>query len=204
MPRIFEILHDGKESNFTVTKISRSKLYGSKHRIPVDGQGNECSRASLTRDGMYVLPTGGTAMLYLNEQDDVVERDQLRAIAIDGEAIEPGGSVLNVVLQVGHAVQAADLLECTITHAYALEPVFIAPGLNTLLTQGKILRVPFPNHAGQGCRQSFLFGNDAGYFLLIGEQNGFEFIGLSEADLSPPDIGEDGYDMEDNIDFGMI
>jgi len=200
--RRFEIAHEGKESSFTVMKIERSKLYGSKHRIPVDVHGRECSRASLTRDGLYILPTGGTAMLYLNEQGDVVERDQLQITGTDVEIMKLGESTLSTVLEIGQVVQAAELLECTITHVYALEPIFLSQELNALLSEGAILRMLLPDLANQNHRQSFLLGNDNGYFFMIGETTGFEFIGLAEADISPPDIVEDGYDTD--IDFGML
>ena len=202
MKRILEIAHEGKESSFTVTKIERSKLYGSKHRIPVDVHGRECSRASLTSDGLYILPTGGTTILYLDEQGDVVERNQLQVTGTDGESMKQGESALSAVLEIGQVVQAADLLECTITHVYALEPIFLSQELNALLSECAILRIPHSDLANQNHRQSFLLGNDNGYFLIIGESTGFEFIGLAEADISPPDIVEDGYD--DDIDFGML
>ncbi len=198
--KILEVLHDSKASSFMVTKINRSKLYGSKRRIAIDAQGQECARAGLTRDGMYILPAGGTAVLYLDEQGDVVERNQLQAIDSEGDVIKPGESTLDAALELGQAVEAAEVLECNITRAYALEPVFISAGLEDSLSQGVIFRLPLPSPEGSNSRQSFLLGNDAGYFLLIGEQMGFECIGLAEADLTPPDIGEDGYD----IDFGMI
>jgi hypothetical protein len=64
MSRILEICHDGRESSFSITRISRSRLYGAKRRIPVDGQGNECSRASLTRDGMFILPYVESVLMF--------------------------------------------------------------------------------------------------------------------------------------------
>lgn len=203
MPKTLEISYKGKESGFTLKRIERSKLYGSKRRLAVDGQGNECSRAALTRDGRYILPNGGTAMLYLDEQGDVAERNQLRGIYADGEVIAPGEVSSNEALELteGGAVQ---VLEYSITRAYALEPVFLSPELETSLSQGAIYRLSLSNYPGCNGRQSFLLSNDRGYFLLIGEHTGFEFIGVAEADLSPPEIGEDEYDVDDNLDFGML
>jgi len=202
MQRILEITHDGKLSSFTVAKITRSKLYGSKRRIPIDGQGQECSRAALTRDGRFILANGGTDVLYLDKQGDVAERSQLQAIDADGEVIAPGESTSNAMIDVGQVVEAAEVLDCAITHAYALEPVFISVELETSLSQGIIYSLPQQSMSGNN-RAAFLFGNNEGYFLLLGEQAGFEFIGLEETDLSPPDI-ENDYDDGDNIDFGML
>ena len=204
MRRILEITQEGNESSFSITRISRSRLYGTKRRISVDGAGNECSRASLTRDGMYILPNGGTALLYLDGNGNVVERDQLQAIDMDGEMMKPGESALNGALEVGQVVQAADLLECAITHVYALEAIFFSQELGTSLSRGEILRLTLPTLTDHLSRRFFLLGNDTGYFLLIGEETGFKFIGLAEADLSPPDMEEDGCDDGHDIDFGML
>jgi hypothetical protein len=199
MKRILEIIYEGKESSFSITKISRSKLYGSIRRIPVDREGRECVRASLTRDGSHILPKGGTASLYLDELGDVVERSQLRILDLNGEMT--GETSHNAVLENAQAVEAKDILEYTNTHAYALEPIFLSQELDSLLSQGNILHLPLTDG---NSRHSFLIGNHIGYFLLIGEPNGFDFIGPEEADLSPPDIEGRDHDFEDNLDFGMI
>ncbi len=197
MQRIFEILYEGKGSSFTVTKIARSKFYGSKQRIPVDAQGHECSRASLTRDGRYILPAGGVAILYLDDQEDVVERNQLQTIDPDGDVMKPGESTPDTVLELAQVAEATNILECSIAHVYALEPIFISAGLEALLSQGTIYRLPECNG-----HQAFLLGNDVGYFLLVGILTGFEFVGLAEADLSPPELDID--EVGNELDFTML
>ena len=141
-------------------------------------------------------------MLYLDQQGDVVEMDRLRAIDIDGEMLKPGERVLNGALEVGQVVQAADLLECTITHVYVLEAIFLSQELSSSLSRGEILRLTLPKPTNHLHRRFFLLGTGTGFFLLIGEETGFEFIGLAEADLSPPDI--EGNDNDDDIDFLML
>ncbi len=133
----------------------------------------------------------------------MVERNQLQAIDLEGDIIKPG-STPDAVLELGQIAQGTEVLECSITHAYVLEPVFLSAELEDSLSQGTIYRLPLPQPTVCNGRQVFLLGNNVGYFLLVGERTGFEFIGLAEADLSPPDLGEDGYDVEDVLDFGMI
>ena len=196
--KILEIIYDDKASSFTVGKISRSKLYGSKRRITLDVQGQECSRAALTQDGVHILPNGGTASLYIDEHGNVIERNQLKTID-DGEeeVVAPGESNPNTLPEAVQIATATDILECGITRVYALEPVFICAELEESLSQGVIYRLP----DYKGC-QAFLLGNDGGYFLLIGDRTGFEFIGLAEADLSPPDL--EAEDMDEDLDFYML
>ncbi len=197
MQRILEIIYDGKALSFTIGKITRSKLYGSKRRIPIDVQGQECSRAALTQDGRFILPNGGTALLYLDEDGDVVERSQLHMIDTEGDVIAQGESSPDSALKLGQVVSAAEVLECSITHAYTLEPVFICAELEASLSAGTIYSLPDCN--GQ---RRFLIGNGEGYFMLVGEWSGFEYIGLAEADVSPPDL--DSEDTEDDLDFAMF
>ncbi len=202
MRRILEVLCNGKASSFMTAKIARSKLYGSKRRIAVDAHGQECSRAALTRDGRHILPNGGTALLYLDEHGNVVERSRLQAIDTDGKVTSLGESASEAALEVSQAVEAAEVLEYSITHTYALEPVFLSSGLEDSLSQGTIYRLPLPQPTVCNGRQVFLLGNDVGYFLLVGERTGFEFIGLAEADLSSPDFDTD--EEESDLDFAMF
>jgi hypothetical protein len=195
--KILEVLHSGKASNFRLSKINRSKLYGSKHRIAIDAQRQECSRAALTRDGRFILPNGGTALLYLDEQDDVVGRDHIQATDPAENSMVSKQTTTDTVIEIAQTVWATDVLDCSITHAYALEPVFICAELEVSLSQGTIYRLPEYNN-----RQVFLLSNDVGYFLLFGEATGFEFIGLAEADVSPPDL--DFEDADDDLDFSMF
>ena len=88
MRRTMEISFAGSESSFKVVKIERSKLYGSKRRIPVDAHGGECTFASLTEDGRFILPRGSTTLLYLDEHREVVERANLQTVDVDGKIIQ--------------------------------------------------------------------------------------------------------------------
>ena len=193
MRRTLEILHCGNMSNFTVSKLSRATLYGSKRRVPVDGQGRECATAALTQDGQFILPKGSTAMLYLDEQGDTVERDALRHVDGDGNAADESQP------QRIEPVSSSDFLDYAITRVHALDPVSVSSALDETLACDEIHRLTSPATAGRGQCESFLLKNDAGYFVLIGERNGFDFVGPDEADLTIADE-----DMDDELDFSMM
>ncbi|MDC1528783.1 hypothetical protein N8600_06990 [Gammaproteobacteria bacterium] len=55
---------DGTEASFQISRIDRSKIYGSRKRAATDGQGNLCARASLLADGSELLLPGMTAQGY--------------------------------------------------------------------------------------------------------------------------------------------
>mgnify|MGYP007128604559 CR=1 FL=1 len=153
-------------------------------RVPVDGEGRECKAAALTRDGRFLLPPGTTATLYLDDQGDAIERGELRS-ARGGEGAAPEAEP--------QAAGAADLLDCVARQVYSLAPVAVSAQLDGLLAATGICRV-----AGDGDGEArFLVKNSAGYFLLVGEDTGFEQVGPEQADLSIPDAGEpwDGLDL---------
>jgi hypothetical protein len=197
MSRVIEINFQGKESSFKVTRIERSKLYGSKRRLPTDAHGRECSFVSLTEDGRFILPKGSTSLLYLDEQGEVVDRNQLQMVDADGKAVQKQESE---ILEIEETIPAIDLLDFTMKDAYHLESVFVSSNLEESLSQGTVFSLPYFKYNGDDSRQAFLFLSDAGYFILSGRQTGFEFIGLSEADLTPPDMRDEPLD---DLDFSM-
>ena len=188
MERTLEVACQDSLSRFTTRKLNRASLYGRKRRVPVDAQGRECRAAALTRDGRFLLPPGSTATLYLDERGDVVEREELGP-AQDGQDAAPMGEP--------QAAEPAELLDHTVRQAYALEPVAVSDPLEALLSETGICRLTDSDEAGKA---RFLVKNDTGYFLLVGEQAGFEFVGPDQADLSVPDADEPW----DDLDFAMM
>jgi hypothetical protein len=156
--------------------------------VPVDAQGRECRAAALTRDGRFLLPPGSTATLHLDEHGDVVERDELRPAQIGQEAAPAGEP---------KAAERAELLDHTTRQVYALDPVAVSDSLEALLAETGICRLAESDEAD---KVRLLVKNGAGYFLLLGEQAGFEFVGPEQTDLSVPDA--DG--SWDDLDFAMV
>ena len=188
MERTLEVACRGSTSRFTTWKMSPSTLYGRKRRVPVDGQSRECRTAALTRDGRFLLPPGSTATRYLDEHGGIVERDELRP-AREGQDAMPTGEP--------QAAEPAELQDHTVRQVCALEPVAVSEQLEALLAETGICRLGEGDGSGNA---RFLVKNDAGYFLLVGDHAGFEFVGAEQADLSVPDGGE----PRDHLDFAMM
>jgi hypothetical protein len=127
----------------------------------------------------------------------VVERNQLQVVDADGKIIQKSESGM---LEIEKILPVGDLLNFSITNVYQLEPVFVSSNLEESLSQGTMYSLPHFHDNGDENKQAFLFSSDNGYFILSGELTCFDFIGLSETDLSPPDIGEEPFE---EIDFSM-
>jgi hypothetical protein len=202
MPRRMEFDYNGESAIFTLTKITRSNLYGSKKRMPVDAQGRACSRALLTRDGRFVLPAGATAMAYLDELGDSVERSALQTLGNDGNPLPAGESSFETPVPLENPVEPAALLDCSVDHVYALEPITISPDLDRSLTEGAVFRFPFRFKSGPAEYAGFLLKNRVGFFLLLGHANGFDYVDIDSADAGPADVDEEEWDGE--LDFAMM
>jgi len=124
MERALEVACEGTASSFTVRKLSRATLYGSKRRVPVDAEGRPCRAAALTRDGRFLLPRGTTATVYLDDHGDVVERGEVRPAR--------GGQDAGPVPE-PRAAGADELLDCTVRQVYALVPIAVSGRLDELL-----------------------------------------------------------------------
>jgi len=185
MGRTLEVACDGTASSFTVRKLSRATLYGTRRRVPVDAEGRECKAAALTRDGRFLLPRGATATLYLDGHGDSVERGELRA-AHGGQGAASASEP--------QVAEAAEVLDCVVRQVHALAPVAVSGQLDGLLAATGLCRLGCDDSGGEA---RFLVKNAAGYFLLVGERSGFSFVGPDQADLSIPE--SDG--AWDGLDF---
>lgn len=184
MERTLEVACEGTASSFTVRKLSRATLYGSRRRVPVDAEGRECQPAALTHDGRFLLPRGATATLYLDGHGDSVERGELRA-AHGGQGAASASEP--------QVAEAAEVLDCVVRQVHALAPVAVSARLDELLAATGICRLDAGDDGGE---VRFLVKNAAGYFLMIGEPSGFGLVGPDQADLSVPDAGEPWGDLD--------
>ncbi len=188
MERTLRVACEGTASSFTVRKLSRATLYGTRRRVPVDAEGRECKAAALTRDGRFLLPPGTTATLYLDDQGDAVQRGELRA-ARTGQDVASAPEP--------QIAEAANLLDCIVRQVYALAPVAVSGRLDELLVATGLCRL---DGGDGGAEVRFLVKNAAGYFLMIGESTGFSFVGPDQADLSIPE-SEGAWD---GLDFARL
>src|SRR5690606_909819 len=67
----------GEVSRLALTRINREKLYGRKRRLIVDQNDQACTAGLLTRDGSTLIPAGGIANVYVDDNYHVVERSDL-------------------------------------------------------------------------------------------------------------------------------
>ena len=84
MAKLILINYQGEEAQFSHKKVDRSKLYGSRKRIPLDPSGENCLRCELSDDGSTLIMSGMTSQGYFDSDLNWIPNKEL--ISINKEA----------------------------------------------------------------------------------------------------------------------
>lgn len=195
-----EIMFEGNSCRFSMNLIDRKKLYGFRKRIAFDENDEECSTALLTKDGRFLLPSGSTAGLYVNDTGDAVERNELVAVDCEGDRLPEHIAGSEQRSRIEGPVAAEELLNCTVQKVYELSPQTLDPSLECSLAEGNIFLMS--GHRGGGEQPAFLLANTKGIFLLATRPCRFEFVSLDQPIADTED--EDELEADDfSFDFAV-
>lgn len=193
MPITITLETAGGISEFVMKPIDRKTRRTVTKKLAVDSQGRECSRASMTHDGL-LLGTGMVTDLYEDEECNCVEHGEV--IQTD----ESGNALRNLPATIGRPqrpvgpIPPEEMLEHVVVKAYALTPLAIARDLRDSLTSGDMYRVAYRLTASVVDNPAFILANTTGMFLLQCKTCLIEFIRLDQ-----PVVLEDDLDDEDDL-----
>jgi len=198
MKTYLDITSQGTKSRFAMSVIDRKRLHGFSKRVALDGDGNECAFAHLTRDGRFLLTTGSTADLYINERGDSVSRPDLTPVDSDGRALETFSPTTGRPQEVEGPVAPGEFLDYVAVKVFSLDPEEISAALQSALAHGEVFKVPFRPRKTTRQIPAFLLANEAGLFLVQAEPCGFEFVGLDEmtSETAASDEGDEEFGFE--------
>ena len=192
----------GEESSFALTRMSRSKLYGSRQRVHLDPKGAQCRRAALTDDGSLLLLQGMTAQGYFDPQGAWVPNNTLTGLSPDGDQIDKVPSTLGVAQELEGPLDATAVLDLAITSVYSLEAEEVGEVLGGRLAAGDIFRFRFAYRSGYNVDVGILLGNESGAYALIGLPQDTEWNDLEQVVQPLLEDGDD--DLDDDLDFEMF
>ena len=201
MAREIVLSVNGKDSNFTFSKLTREKLYGKKKRIPIDLNGDSCSRSSLALDGTVIIKSGMLAQGYFDDNQKQLSRRDLVGMDNDGNELERIPRTLNVS-QAATEVTPTELLNLRVISIYALEAQNLDADLKAALEEGRIFTFPFNYNADFHCEVGFIISNKNGFFAIIGIPTEPEWIGHEVIQAPVVEI-DDEWD-DDDLDFEMF
>lgn len=189
---------NGAESSFDLAKVERKRLYGERRRIPLDADGENCIKSSLTTDGLYLLQSGMTAQGYFDESGRWLQKSQIVGIGVDGQVLEIQGSTLGVC-QLLQPIDPSVILEHAIDAVYALDPIAVDASLQSSLDAGDAYRFGFNYSADYHQESAFLLKNTEGIFCLVGVP--FTAVWSEPGKVT---VADDELEASDDLDFEMF
>lgn len=200
MARSIVVSREGEISSFAFRKIDRARLYGRRRRIPLDPEGEPCTRAALTEDGSLILRQGMTAQGYFDDDGHWVPHSELVGLGPDGEPLERRASTLGREVELAPA-DAREVLDVRVRSVYLLEPEEVAEGLAEALAAGEMFRFPFVYREGWDESWAWLVANpDDDLFVLVGDR---AEPAWSEPHVLPT-VLDDEDELDDELDFEMF
>ena len=200
MAKLILINYQGEEAQFSHKKVDRSKLYGSRKRIPLDPAGENCQRCELSDDGSTLIMSGMTSQGYFDSDINWIPNKELIGMDSSGKALDKIPATLGVA-QDGVLSELEPLLDLAVDSIYQLDPEEVPQSIQTVLESGKAISFPFNYREDYHAESAYLVLNDEGYFALIGNPIKPEWMELDQ-------IVEETFESEseegDDLDFEMF
>ena len=205
MPRTLSFVLGGNPIDFVMHKVDRSRLYGFKELLVLDEDGEPCELNTLAEDGKTLIGKGGTGIGYVDADGNWIDKSDLTAVDLEGNAIKPVPSSFSAPIDLGEKVEAEDLLNHNIRLIYRLETETLDENLASELAAGSIFKFPYSFRGGLEADAGFLLHNDSGeMFFLVGDPSCVEYVGLQQAAPTAAETTGDDASTDDLMDFGMI
>jgi len=199
MAKLILINYQGEEAQFSHKKVDRSKLYGSRKRIPLDPSGENCLRCELSDDGSTLIMSGMTSQGYFDSDINWIPNKELIGMDSSGKVLDKVPATLGVA-QDGVLSELESLLDLAVDSIYQLDPEEVPQSIQTVLESGKAISFPFNYREDYHAESAYLVLNDEGYFALIGNPIKPEWMELDQ-------IVEETFESEaedDDLDFEMF
>lgn len=207
MPQSLQFTFGKSEFACTISKVDRSKIYGSVELEVLDENGRKCELATLADDGKTLIPAGGSALAYISPDGDWRDKKDLKPVDVDGNEIEPVTSTFKETTDLGESVSVEDFLSHNIRLVYLLDVVEgeMPKQLLNDLKKGGIYKFPFSYRGGLEADAAFLIADAAGTpWMLVGKPTKIEFLGYEQtAAAVGADDDEEDEDGGDLMDFGL-
>ena len=186
--------------SFNLSEVERADLYGSRKRLPTDGNGRTCIRAALTQDGSLLIASGMSGQGYFNASGQYVPRGRLVGVNAQGAVVESQPSTLGLPQALEGPVDPSVVLDLELLSVYLLAPEQASGALLDRLKAGEIFACDFNYAASLEVERAYLLANDQGVFALVGKPVSGGW-GEEGARFAPP---VEAAEASDDLDFEML
>ena len=208
MPRSLAFSFKDATFDAQIIKVDRTHLYGSVSVETDTMDGERCDVATLAVDGKTLIPTGGTAMGYVNPDGEWVERDELQPVDLSGEPVDEVESSFDAPIALDTECEADVFLNHNVRLVYRLKTDTELPkAIIKKLQAGTIYQFGFSYRGGVGYDPAFVLAdNNDNIWMMVTTPNDIQSVGLEQAAICYGEsLDEDTEDEDaDTIDFNML
>ena len=182
-----------------IIKVNREKIYGWSEVEVYDKHSSKCELAGLV-DGQYIIPSGYSSLVTLNEKGDTISKNELIGFDNSGNKVDLVPSIYDQEILLKES-SIDEYLSLSVKSVYQLK--IEEHKLNVIKKlNGKVFYFVFNYRSDFEGDDAFLITNENEIFIVTGKLTKFEFIGLEEGDklLS----NDSSVDEDDEINFAMF
>ena len=183
-----------------ITKVDRSKLYGTSARVVYDENGEECSLSNLYQ-GSTILPKGSISQTLLDSKGNYVSRSDLIGFNNLNQKVEKVSSIYSGENNC-KKVTIDEFISANVKSIYQLniENSNLENWKKCFLND-EIYCFIFNYREDYEGDDAYILYNGINFFIIVGKQNSYEYLELNTISI---DIEDEDSTQDDDLDFSMF
>jgi len=183
-----------------ITKVDRSKLYGTSARVVYDENGEECSLSNLYQ-GSAILPKGSISQTLLDSKGNYVSRSDLIGFNNLNQKVEKVSSIYSDENNC-KKVTIDEFISANVKSIYQLniENNNLENWKKCFLND-EVYCFIFNYREDYEGDDAYILYNGINFFIIVGKQNSYEYLELNTISI---DIEDEDSTQDDDLDFSMF
>ena len=183
-----------------ITKVDRSKLYGTSARVVYDENGEECSLSNLYQ-GSAILPKGSITQTLLDSKGNYVSRSDLIGFNNLNQKVEKVSSIYSGENNC-KKVTIDEFISANVKSIYQLniENNNLENWKKCFLND-EIYCFVFNYREDYEGDDAYILSNGINFFIIVGKQNSYEYLELNTISI---DVEDEDSTQDDDLDFSMF
>ena len=183
-----------------ITKVDRSKLYGTSTRVVYDENGEECSLSDLYQ-GSAILPKGSISQTLLDSKGNYVSRSDLIGFNNLNQKVEKVSSIYSGENNC-KKVTIDEFISANVKSIYQLniENSNLENWKKCFLND-EIYCFIFNYREDYEGDDAYILSNGNNFFIIVGKQNSYEYLELNTISI---DVEDEDSTQDDDLDFSMF
>jgi hypothetical protein len=190
---------DGVLLKSELSKVDRSKLYGSTKKVVKSSDGNNCILSDLY-EGSVILPRGSVSQVLVDKKGNSISRSDLIGFNSNSQKVEKVPSIFSIENKCSKST-IDEFLSVNVKSIYQLkiDEADINDWKKSFIDDD-VYHFDFNYREDFEGDDAYMIFNGVEFFAVVGKKNDFEYLELNNIVV---DDGEDE-EIEDDLDFSMF